>query len=354
MEDYGNLPQRTKQPRSWLEIAGFPNRENVVSNLLAYFFDTNEDHELGDLAIVSLLAAAKIPIKTVLQTAVSRELGTTNKKRLDILVETETAVVVIENKIYASLYNDLNEYSDHAEKIAAKSSKKPIKIVLSPFLVVQTESMQQLGFVAITYADLFKEIRNRLVDPLFQEPPKASTFLHDFMAGIEKIYRATVQDHALTTFFATNEIRIEELIVEYQTGLKRFIGEVSELKSMIQIPADERNISAWIWRDLYLPFDMVFPDGEKICIEYIRRYSGWEINVFSRKKNGQVFYDKAILSRLKILKTKENWPRVGEKIHLESINENNLSNLAKKMEGYFNLMWLDEPTASLAIDVRHS
>ena len=52
------------EPPTLMQIAGFPNWENVYSNILAFFLDTNQDHGFGPLFIRSILAAyrCKCPI----------------------------------------------------------------------------------------------------------------------------------------------------------------------------------------------------------------------------------------------------------------------------------------------------
>lgn len=43
------LPATTKRRKNIIEIAGYPNWENVNSNLLAFYFDENEEHGLSRL-----------------------------------------------------------------------------------------------------------------------------------------------------------------------------------------------------------------------------------------------------------------------------------------------------------------
>ena len=40
--------------KTFFDVAGFPHYENVLSNILAFFFYTNEEHNLKDLWIKSL------------------------------------------------------------------------------------------------------------------------------------------------------------------------------------------------------------------------------------------------------------------------------------------------------------
>lgn len=55
-----NLPELKKQHHSILEIAGFPHYENVISNLLAFYFDFEEIHGLQDLFIKSFFSSLNL------------------------------------------------------------------------------------------------------------------------------------------------------------------------------------------------------------------------------------------------------------------------------------------------------
>src|SRR4051812_40431186 len=49
------IPKTEKIPKTFFEIAGFPRRENVNSNTLAFYLDENEEHGFGRLFFNSLL-----------------------------------------------------------------------------------------------------------------------------------------------------------------------------------------------------------------------------------------------------------------------------------------------------------
>lgn len=40
---------------NYFSVSGYPHYENVISNILSFFFDYNEKHQLGDLWLKSLL-----------------------------------------------------------------------------------------------------------------------------------------------------------------------------------------------------------------------------------------------------------------------------------------------------------
>src|SRR6266487_3765765 len=60
LSQFSGLPCKRRK-KTLLEISRFPHSEIACSNILAFFFDPNEEHGLGDLLLKSLLAAAGKP-----------------------------------------------------------------------------------------------------------------------------------------------------------------------------------------------------------------------------------------------------------------------------------------------------
>lgn len=128
-------PISQKRERTFLDISGFPHYELVISNWYAYFLSNTEDHGLGNKLLASLLEL--INEKSGLQFSldeydVATEVSTKNLKRIDILlagIGMDTGkYLILENKVYHRLHNDLKEYWDHCP---THESKK-IGIVLTP------------------------------------------------------------------------------------------------------------------------------------------------------------------------------------------------------------------------------
>ena len=96
---------------------------------------------------------------TAIQTArVSREVVTPNNKRLDIVIE-GLLIVGIENKIFASAYNDFTEYSTYLESIAQGIPTQKIVLSVHP---ISEKIMQETGFRNILYVNFIQRIRVRL------------------------------------------------------------------------------------------------------------------------------------------------------------------------------------------------
>jgi len=47
-----SLPPAKKERKNMLQIAGYPHWENVISNILAFYFDEHEEHHFGRLFLM--------------------------------------------------------------------------------------------------------------------------------------------------------------------------------------------------------------------------------------------------------------------------------------------------------------
>ncbi len=68
-----------------MDVAGFPSRENVCSNILAFYLNPAEEHGLGDLLLTSLFRMFLVEeddIPSTDQVRIQREYGTDERKRM--------------------------------------------------------------------------------------------------------------------------------------------------------------------------------------------------------------------------------------------------------------------------------
>src|SRR5438876_10656470 len=111
LDEFSRIPRLPQTEQTFMEIARCPHYENVVSNVLAFFLNPENGHGLKAVVLESLLAAAagkSLSEADLDAVNVTREVGT-EFGRLDLLVETASLVVGVENKIFADVYNDLGD-----------------------------------------------------------------------------------------------------------------------------------------------------------------------------------------------------------------------------------------------------
>ncbi|MDZ7691831.1 MAG: PD-(D/E)XK nuclease family protein [Balneolaceae bacterium] len=119
ISEYKKLDPIPERESTIFEISGYPHFEEVISNVMAFFFRTDEKHSFSSVFVESLLAAANtlnddLPSSFAVE-KVEREVLTNTGNRIDLVIETDSVCIAIENKIYANLYNNLNDYQDFIE-----------------------------------------------------------------------------------------------------------------------------------------------------------------------------------------------------------------------------------------------
>ena len=185
--EFKKISEKIKpEEKTLFEVSGISHHENVISNILAFYFNPKEEHKLNDLLICSLLKVAKRKNKKIstdidtLHFNVYREYKTLKGNRIDILLENDEIVMGIENKIYASLYNDLDDYSKTLDEI----NKRSIKILLT--LNKIDEKFIKSGFINITYHEFLFELSNDL-KKYKDINNKWYIYLNDFINNMERI-----------------------------------------------------------------------------------------------------------------------------------------------------------------------
>nr|MBA2782473.1 PD-(D/E)XK nuclease family protein [Rubrobacteraceae bacterium] len=160
LDEFKKLPAHVERPQTFMEIAGYPRRENVCSNILKFFMDPEESHGLGTLMLDALVRAARIDVaegSISSNVSVDRETVTQAGNRIDLLITSDDHAILIENKIDASSDNPFPEYAAYLDQIAEGREKHKILLTLS-----QNNAGCGWGFANLTYTDFVGEIRSLL------------------------------------------------------------------------------------------------------------------------------------------------------------------------------------------------
>lgn len=267
---------------SIFEICGYPHYENVISNVLAFFLDSTRDHGLSDLFIQSLLEAAKINTSEMdLQYCVERERSTQNGGYIDLLLSNESSCVIIENKIFAPLYNNLEEYFSFGQTM----SNRVIGVVLSLY-PVETKNDH---FVCVTYSQFFEKMRQRFGEYLHNQKLNYLSMMFDLIKSIERLMSG---ENSMKTefvdFVRKNLNAVEDFGAElkaFNDGLRRIVNEVN---SHVTDSAKDSGLKQWPCRELPELYDIAVSDftitsDVSIAIDSVIRALGWEFQVFFRK-----------------------------------------------------------------------
>ncbi len=134
------------EPRkTFMEILRVHNREVPFANLLAFFFNPKEKHELNTLFIDALLEtrfthlgknesveiSPRIPVYDANSIKVAVEVTTSENNRIDILITSNTFTICIEFKINHDLNNPLDDYKKFVND--KYSNQQHYFFVLTPY-----------------------------------------------------------------------------------------------------------------------------------------------------------------------------------------------------------------------------
>ena len=207
------LPRPGRLP-TWMEIAGYPHYENVCSNVLAFFLDPNRPHELGTLFLQALARAGGIDDKEGMMDAeVHREVITDARKRIDILILSDSHAVLIENKIFAGA---TNPFADYANYLRSLSRRYEYKFLLT---LVPNNAGKDYGFCNIHYEKFIGEIR-RLLDAPGAADNHYLTFLIDFLDSLDHLRRERDVDRQFLQFLEGHLDTAEDFL-EACEGMKK-------------------------------------------------------------------------------------------------------------------------------------
>lgn len=194
IEDLINqLPPPVYSRKNIIEIAGYPSWENVNSNFLAFYFDEKEQHNFGRTIFLAFLNLLNQKFSLSDNITEGEYIVERETERIDILIHSDNYdedewdwAILIENKINATLYNDLKKYWNSVK------AKTKIGILLT---VNETEKYilhdlksKGINYLNICHSELLDEIKNML--PLFytNSDDRHLLFLKDFIQNVSSFY----------------------------------------------------------------------------------------------------------------------------------------------------------------------
>ncbi len=283
-------PVAITHDETFLEIAGYPQLENVASNILEFFFKTQGEHRFKSLFLEALLETAGLiftPTDLDVE-SVQREVYTKTNTRLDLVIGTPTLLIGIENKLFHQLNNDFNIYAQHLHTQAKEC--KVICILLSLYPVAPSPSLG--GFIPITYAAFFNNIRKHMGRFVVEANQRYIPFLFDFMQTVEHFRQEeTMSDHKFRAWVTENQNEIKGLLDEVNRLKDSLRKKVKNLRSIIDV-AKYQNSGLKFVPNLWAPdhllvsdhlfYESVISDNMKFAVDIVVNPNNWEIYVVSR------------------------------------------------------------------------
>lgn len=252
-----DLPKKRTHKETLLDIAGIDHLENHWSDIYAYFFNPKASHGLSRLFIDSLqdILCSKTEQSLLMMKSFSvlRECGVQdekgNTKRIDLLLQNEDEAIIIENKVYAALYNRLDLYWNKPN--VPEENKRGI--VLSPWAT----PVKFHNFVNITHEEFAHTIENNLSAYFATANPKSLILLQDF---IQNIYNVT---HAM------NE---EEVYFYFENREK--INRLAEIR---------KNVVSHIWKTIE-------EDGNTKLLKPLFKENGMKLSIKTKNNVDYCYY----------------------------------------------------------------
>lgn len=222
----------TAFPKTIFDVAGYPHYENVVSNILSFFFDANEEHGMSNLWLMSLLECCKAKGCDINSTDVfnndiiHREYQTGEGKRIDILITTDSqTTILIENKIYASLDNDLKDYVKTVKKdFKDDEYNNRINIVLSLYEIDKQDEitkMKKNGFVNILYKDFLAYVSDNIGKYMYSANEKWLIYMKEFTNNLLRLSEGTMKkiNEEWQAFLENNNTNICDFMDKYEKDI---------------------------------------------------------------------------------------------------------------------------------------
>lgn len=242
--------------KTFFDVSGFPHYENVISNILAFFFDVNEEHCLKDLWLKSLLDCYNEIADTNIQVGnveeINREHSTAENKRLDIIISMNNAVIAIENKIYATPYNPFDAY--HNEILSyCKGKKQAVEILLSLNKDENQRTKYNTIFYNITYKALIRCVKQNLGDYITDANERWFVFMKDVLNNIENLGVRNSMNGKWQRFLKENSEQIAKFFENYRSDIQFKLAYISDLAQRVndKIADSDLKLSAETCANVY-------------------------------------------------------------------------------------------------------
>ncbi len=252
--DFNLLPKQLKA-KTYLGTCKYPGSrfEEVCSRLLAFFFDYKEEHGFGNLVLKSFLeSAGKSDLNSncrsiKLEHPCKRDEGevTETTLRLDIMIRTQDAIIGIEHKINAPLYNDIATYKKELQYLEGKHGLHNHYAFVLSLRSISIQEIQKLidsSFIPVQYLDFIKQVKNNMKGINHDKSCKYAFMLNDFLDTLESYKNSIMNRGDKFNFYQSNRKDIQTLVDEYNLFKQEVKEAQIQLFQKLLLLANEVNI----------------------------------------------------------------------------------------------------------------
>lgn len=216
------IPHVSKRPTTFLGISKQPHYENVWSNIYAFFLDLTGEHNLDDLFLQSLLQlineanGSTFLFNPAFQ--IDTEYRTKKNGRIDILLSNSNDAIIIENKVYHHLNNDLSDYWGSV----TQANKQGVILSLQKIIIYNQ------NFIGITHLEFLQRVLSNLPNYFSNANEKYIIFLKDFYQNV--LNTTNPMDTNVIKFFCRNKEEINKVAAIRNDYVSYVISEVEKAR----------------------------------------------------------------------------------------------------------------------------
>ncbi|MES2588842.1 MAG: PD-(D/E)XK nuclease family protein [Bacteroidota bacterium] len=193
----------SKNHTGFLELIKKQYHENINSNIYAHFLNSSQS-EVSSLFLNALLDLIEIksPKKIQIHQAYAHTEVPTSKGRLDILIDGSfgSGKILIENKLYHWLHNDLDEYWNHFN--CSEDKKVGVLLTLEKHFIPENVTDK---FINITHLEWINKVKENFILDTF--PLNYQVYIGDFIQTIENLSKSYDMNATTKFYFEhTNQI----------------------------------------------------------------------------------------------------------------------------------------------------
>lgn len=182
----------TVTKKSMFERLDVSRYENVSSRMLEFLLNSEEEHEIGNLAVIALLEEAKIQFEHQPKTleCISEVYASSDKFDqkgfIDLVVKLKDCTLVIENKISHILNNPFDLYRDYAKN---NFNKKNGHSGNNFFIIMDINPRHPPDhFISVSHEQFCKNLKGKLAERFNNlEKNRSFYFINDYIEAIENM-----------------------------------------------------------------------------------------------------------------------------------------------------------------------
>lgn len=213
------------------------HHENPITELLAFFLNPNEKHGLGSSFYNGFIETIKYHEKysefefgEILRVVTQQTTDKGNK--IDLWFETDTALVIIEVKVYHIQNNPFKDYVSWGNKTLglinkaqpdSQFQKQLLTVILSP-----SGECSQDFWIGIAYSEFSTETKNTLGLQIIQNPlNKWGIFARDFLLHLDSFNNLLETNMESLKFVVDNMQKIQELVQLRENVYQEIIDHIN-------------------------------------------------------------------------------------------------------------------------------